>query len=78
MAKVMPLKNPSLTFHALCAYWLTSRPGSSAKAHNEHFRRMLAAMIVIRRHAVPTWHTETLKAPSLTKQRWRGETGFAR
>src|ERR1700745_2414006 len=38
-----PLAKPSRTFHAVCAYWLTSSHGSRAKAQRQHARRMASA-----------------------------------
>ena len=35
-----PWVKPSLTFHAVCAYWLTSSEGFSAKAQAQHASTM--------------------------------------
>src|SRR6185503_10906097 len=60
--RMKPLENPSMVFHALCAYWLTSRDGFSAKADAQHerimptvspaFRRTVALFIIGTVHSI--------------------------
>src|SRR4029450_26384 len=47
--RIMPSETPSPFFHAVCAYWLTSRDGSSAKAQGQPARRMPSAITEFRR-----------------------------
>src|SRR5271169_1221358 len=43
---MLPLKNPPRIVHALCAYWLISSDGSSARAGGDP-KRKLSVLIVI-------------------------------
>src|SRR5262249_9194902 len=42
MELISPLEKPSRTFHAVCAYWLTSSDGSNAWAEGHHASSMTA------------------------------------